>query len=140
MLSTDPGQTDLFQRNLTQLPTNAQIAKAKKFRISQGWKRIPSVHSMRKALSEGKPVVFAMMIHDNMSEAVNGVIPMPTATSQPVGGHAIVAVGYDNARRHFIIRNSWGTSWGDKGYGYLPYDYFRNDVKNLSIYAGFTIK
>ncbi len=141
MLTTNPEQDpQLFDQVLKQLPTNAQIAQAKKFRISQGWQRVSSVHAMRKMLSEGKPVVFAMMIHDNMWSAQGGLIPMPTATSEPVGGHAIVAVGYDNQKRHFIIRNSWGTEWGDKGYGYLPYDYFRNDVKAMSFYAGFTVK
>lgn len=129
-----------FAGVLTQLPTNAQIEQAKKFRISQGWERIPSVHAMKKALAEGKPVVFAMMIFSNINEGANGAIPMPGPADQPLGGHAITAVGYDNARRVFIIRNSWGAEWGDKGYGYLPYDYFRANVKAAPVYAGFTVK
>ena len=40
-----------------------------------------------------------------------------------LGGHAIVIVGYDEEKRLFTFRNSWGEDWGDKGYGYLPYDY-----------------
>lgn len=138
-LSTNP-EEPAFAQVLTQLPSNAQIEQAKKFRISQGWERISSVHAMKKALSEGKPVVFAMMIFSNINEGVNGVIPMPGPQDEPLGGHAIVAVGYDNVRRHFIIRNSWGAEWGDKGYGYLPYDYFRALVKAMPIYAGFTVK
>ena len=137
--STNP-EEPAFASVLTQLPSNAMIEQAKKFRISQGWERVPSVHAMKKALSEGKPVVFAMMIFSNINNGVNGVIPMPGPNDEPVGGHAIVAVGYDNAKRHFIIRNSWGAEWGDKGYGYLPYDAFRGVVKALPIYAGFTVK
>ena len=40
-----------------------------------------------------------------------------------LGGHAVVAVGYDDFKACLIVRNSWGPSWGDKGYFYLPYDY-----------------
>lgn len=134
--SEDPA----FATVLTQLPTNAMIEQAKKFRISQGWERIPSVHAMKKALAEGKPVVFAFMIFSNIEQTTNGVVPMPGPNDQPLGGHAILAVGYDNARRAFIFRNSWGPEWGDKGYGYLPYDYFRANVKAAPVYAGFTVK
>ena len=47
-----------------------------------------------------------------------------------MGGHAVVAVGYDDARKTFVVRNSWGTSWGMKGYFTLPYAYL--DDRNLS--------
>lgn len=129
-----------FNNVLTQLPSNQMIEDAKKYRISQGWERIPSVHAMKKALAEGKPVVFAMMIFSNIQDGANGMVPMPGPNDQPLGGHAILAVGYDNARRVFIFRNSWGAEWGDKGYGYLPYDYFRANVKAAPVYAGFTVK
>jgi len=49
-------------------------------------------------------------------------------------------VGYDNTRKVFIIRNSWGQEWGDKGYGYLSYDFFRSVLKVAPAYAGFTVK
>ena len=41
-----------------------------------------------------------------------------------IGGHAVMAVGYDDSKGAFIVRNSWGTDWGIKGYFYLPYWYF----------------
>ena len=40
-----------------------------------------------------------------------------------VGGHAVMAVGYDDSKQQFIIRNSWGTGWGKKGYFRMPYAY-----------------
>jgi C1A family cysteine protease len=43
-----------------------------------------------------------------------------------IGGHAVMAVGYDDEKKHFIIQNSWGTEWGDKGFFYMPYDYAAN--------------
>jgi C1A family cysteine protease len=48
---------------------------------------------------------------------------MPGSQERVLGGHAIVAVGYDDKTRLFKFRNSWGTGWGDKGYGHLPYAY-----------------
>jgi len=131
----------LFQQLLTERPSNAQINEAKKFRISQGWKTVPTVSAMRTALADGKPVVFGIAVFSNIAQTgPDGLIPMPTAQDNFEGGHAVVAVGYDNARRVFIIRNSWGANWGENGYGYLPYDFFRSVVNVMPAYAGFTVK
>jgi C1A family cysteine protease len=48
---------------------------------------------------------------------------MPKKGEEFLGGHAVLCVGYDDHKHHFIMRNSWGDSWGDKGYFYLPYEY-----------------
>ena len=48
---------------------------------------------------------------------------MPDASEPVLGGHAVAAVGYDDAAQCFIIRNSWGAGWGDRGYCYMPYQY-----------------
>jgi len=53
-----------------------------------------------------------------------GVVPVPTYRDPLRGGHAVLAVGYDHARRLITFRNSWGSAWGDRGYGYLPYAFF----------------
>ena len=55
---------------------------------------------------------------------------MPSKNESILGGHAVVAVGYDDASKRFIIRNSWGTGWGMKGYFTMPYDYLLHE--NLS--------
>ena len=49
-----------------------------------------------------------------------------TNTESILGGHAVVAVGYDDSKECFIVRNSWGTNWGDAGYFYMPYAYLTN--------------
>jgi C1A family cysteine protease len=55
--------------------------------------------------------------------AKTGIVPMPEPAEQVMGGHCVVAVGYDNSTRNFIIRNSWGAGWGKGGYCMMPYEY-----------------
>jgi C1A family cysteine protease len=50
------------------------------------------------------------------------MLPMPDESSS-IGGHAMLLVGYDNDRQVYIVRNSWGTGWGDAGYAYMPFSY-----------------
>jgi C1A family cysteine protease len=71
---------------------------------------------------------------------LRNVIPYPWPGEKAIWGHAIVAVGYDDGKKikntvcnrettgALLIRNSWGTGWGDKGYGWLPYDYVLNKL------------
>ena len=51
---------------------------------------------------------------------------MPTINDKILGGHAVVACGYDDGRQAFLIRNSWGSDWGIKGYFYMPYNFIVN--------------
>jgi C1A family cysteine protease len=87
--------------------------------------------TMKNALANGHPFVFGIMVYDSFesdSATQTGVIPVPNIdTESLLGGHALVCVGYDDSKSVFIVRNSWGTSWGDKGYCYIPYDYLTND-------------
>lgn len=74
------------------------------------------------------PSMFGFTVFDSISEAEHtGQIPFPTRQSRAVGGHAVVAVGYNDGMKvkdseggALLIRNSWGTSWGEEGYGWLP--------------------
>ena len=54
------------------------------------------------------------------------VVPMPKEGEEVIGGHAIFGCGFLEDKKQFIFRNSWGESWGDQGYGYIPYDYLLN--------------
>ncbi|MCK4632675.1 MAG: cysteine protease [candidate division Zixibacteria bacterium] len=88
-------------------------------------------------LRAGLPSMFGFTVYRSISQAAgDGKIPFPCPTGdKAVGGHAIVAIGYNDKLKiknddcnlittgAFIIRNSWGTGWGDGGYGYLPYEY-----------------
>ena len=68
-----------------------------------------------------------------------GLIPFPGAQDTEVGGHAVVAVGYDDGKRvrnlstgaattgALLLQNSWGVEWGDQGFGWLPFEYLLQD-------------
>jgi C1A family cysteine protease len=81
---------------------------------------------LKGCLASGYPFVFGITVYDSFESAAvakSGKVPMPKPKEKQLGGHAILAVGYDDTQRRFIIRNSWGTGWGMKGYFTLPYEY-----------------
>lgn len=84
-------------------------------------------------LSNGLPFAFGFTVYDSIyDEKVEktGDIPFPAKGDRVASGHAIMAVGYNDKKKALLIRNSWGTSWGDKGYGTLPYDYILKGVSD----------
>jgi len=81
---------------------------------------------MRGCLAEGYPFVFGFTVYESFeSQAVakTGEVPMPTTGEAVVGGHAVVAAGYKDDQRVFIVRNSWSSGWGLNGYFLIPYEY-----------------
>jgi C1A family cysteine protease len=87
------------------------------------------VRAMRSALASGFPVVFGCSVYDSFESndvALTGLVPMPEEGERPVGAHAMLCVGYDNDQQLFIVQNSWGADWGDKGSCYMPYSYLGN--------------
>lgn len=84
------------------------------------------LNQMKQILSTGIPFVFGFTVYESFESdavAANGMMPMPKHNEQQLGGHAVIAVGYDDTKKVFIVRNSWGPTWGDKGYFYMPYQY-----------------
>jgi C1A family cysteine protease len=81
---------------------------------------------MKGCLASGFPFVFGFTVYDNFESqqvAQTGVVPMPASGESVLGGHAVVAVGFDDGQQRFIVRNSWGTGWGMQGYFTIPYAY-----------------
>lgn len=82
-----------------------------------------ALQTMKRVLASGQSVIGGILLYDNYESSSRGLIPAPTRQSVPVGGHAVLFVGYDDDRQLFKFKNSWGIGWGDRGYGYLPYSY-----------------
>lgn len=89
------------------------------------------LQKVKEFLAGGLPSMFGFTVYSSMPGAGDGKgeIPFPGEHDSAQGGHAVVAVGYDDAKKigqskgAILIRNSWGQEWGDNGYGWLPYDY-----------------
>ena len=84
---------------------------------------------MRGCLAEGYPFVFGFSVYESFESpqvAASGILPMPAPNEKMIGGHAVMAAGYDDSKKCFIIRNSWGAGWGMQGYFFMPYEYITN--------------
>jgi len=95
--------------------------------------RITSYQALQQTLSQlqgaivsGFPFVFGFSVYQSWYGTESTILPLPSAQDSLVGGHAVLAVGYDNATALFKFRNSWGPDAGENGYFYIPYSYVTN--------------
>jgi len=87
------------------------------------------INIMKGCLAGGYPFVFGFTVYESFEEdgvKTSGIMPMPAQDEAVVGGHAVLAVGYDDAKQMMIVRNSWGVDWGLSGYFMMPYAYISN--------------
>jgi C1A family cysteine protease len=99
-----------------------------------------TLDNVKRALLDGFPVAFGFPVYSSVTK--NPDIPLPRQTDKLIGGHAVLAVGFNDDRTNvgidpktgketeakgaLLIRNSWGPTWGEQGYGYLPYAFAQN--------------
>lgn len=102
-----------------------------------GISRADLLQRVKTYLAAQMPSMFGFSVFESYSQTKTngGKFPFPCPGEKIVGGHAVVAIGYDDSMKiknttcgkettgAFLIRNSWGTNWGQGGYGWLPYDY-----------------
>ncbi len=114
--------------NFTKKPPASCYQEALRCRISQ-YQRIETLSEMKACLAESFPFVFGFTVYESFESqevARAGVVPMPGTDEQMLGGHAVMAVGYDDGQKRFIVRSSFPESWGMQGYFTISYDYLLN--------------
>lgn len=107
-------------------PPPACYAEALKDRAVSYSRLTPTVAQLKGCLASGYPFVFGFTVYSSFEGpdvAKSGVVQMPAPGETVVGGHAVLAVGYDDGAQRFTVRNSWGATWGQKGYFTIPYAY-----------------
>ena len=114
--------------NFTNKPSEHLIESAKKDHYEIKYYSVKNkTRSIKTALCNGFPVIFGFEVYSSFeSEEVSltGIVPMPDLEKEDfLGGHCVVIYGYRDSSNTFICMNSWGKSWGEKGFFYLPYEY-----------------
>lgn len=105
-------------------PSNEAYTDALQRRIPS-YEFIANDDAMREVISlYSKPVLIGMYVFDDfmLANKTKYIIPMPNDTEFALGGHAVIVVGYTE-NKDFIIKNSFGTDWGNDGYAILPKEY-----------------
>jgi C1A family cysteine protease len=130
-----PYSTDLDV--VTEKPPDQAYVDALQNKVIAYHRVTQNLRQMKGCLAEGYPFVFGFAVYESFESdevARTGVVPMPDPNvEEQVGGHAVMAVGYDDSQQRFLIRNSWGADWGMDGYFTMPYAYltdhqYSNDV------------
>lgn len=86
-------------------------------------------NQLKSCLAEGFPFIAGLSVFtsfENPEFSKTGILNLPASDEKPLGGHAVLIVGYDDSAKRFIARNSWGAEWGMTGYFTLPYEYLTN--------------
>ena len=107
------------------------------------YRRVVGLRQMQGCLAQGYPFVFGFTVYESFESsqvAKSGKVPMPAPGEATLGGHAVLAVGYDDTQQRFIVRNSWGPNWGMKGYFTLPYGYVTNPQLASDFWAIYTVE
>lgn len=90
------------------------------------YEAVKDLYGVRAAIAEGYPVIFGFAVPERFETetARTGFLPPPSPDERIVGGHAVVAVAYSDRRKAILVQNSWGESFGKRGWFWLSYDYF----------------
>lgn len=98
-----------------------------------------NLESLKNCLATGNPIIFGALLYssfENPNVNSTGIIPMPDINKETfLGGHCMLLIGFDDVKKQFKIQNSWGSNWGDNGYGYFDYEYILNKELTSDIWT-----
>ncbi len=116
-----------FKENkVTSKPTPQAYTEAVKM-TAREYQRLNNrnITMLKTSLFNGDPFVFGLSLYENMQyvDATHIMLNVPSKNAQFLGGHALTCFGYDDDRKGFLVRNSWGNTWGNNGNFLVSYDY-----------------
>ena len=101
---------DISQVN--QKPCDEAYAEAPPYKITEAFQVNVDVTEMKQCLAQGYPFAFGLNLYEDYNNIQSdGIVPMPRPNEGSLGGHCQLAVGYDDSKQAFIVRNSWGPNW-----------------------------
>lgn len=125
-----------YTKNLSAEPSDEAYLDGKSRRIIKALNVAIEENAIKSAIQDGYPVAISLKVYDSFSTTTfsgkgsnvtsSGFVTYPTEAeidSEEFGYHAMVVVGFIDDTKHFVVRNSWGKEFGDKGYCYIPYSY-----------------
>jgi C1A family cysteine protease len=117
-----------YTKPFNRTPTKSVYTAAARWKLGAHW-RCNGLDDILQAINAGYAVVGGITIYSSfwVSNTNGGRVPMPNAqTDKLEGGHALYWDMFNQAERWVRFENSWGPNWGDRGYGYVPFDYLAN--------------
>jgi C1A family cysteine protease len=115
-----------LERKLTVRPTHRCYREAVKYKALVYQRLAHNLAHLKSCLASGFPFIFGIKVYSSFEGSrvrKTGHLEMPEKSEKLVGKHAVIAAGYEDSRRWFIVRNSWGERWGIGGYFTIPYEY-----------------
>lgn len=112
------------QSRFTNQPTPQAYVDAQ-YRTVTAYEILYDNEETMEVLNYGRPVIMGMHIYPGFMDLTQGddVVAMPGSKEESIGSHAMCLVGYDAGLKRFLAKNSFGVSWGDLGYCWIPFDY-----------------
>lgn len=121
-----------YPMHTCRIPNPDERKRAKDFRIKKWIALDPKqLDDVKGQLSRGNPVIFGIDVRSGFEELKGDTVFR--SSSEKVGKHAMTLVGYDDQRQAFKMINSWGTMWGDKGFGWIDYELFKGDAREAYV-------
>lgn len=121
-----------FTHALSDKPSEEAYLDGERRRITKVLNVNIDEKDIKSAIEDGYPVAISLKIY-NSFYTTSGFVVRPSEEeieSADFGFHAMVIVGYSDDSKYFVVRNSWGEKFGDKGYCYIPYSYICDSEMN----------